>query len=522
MGDADISYKLRANVVRSGFSSNYHADKSFTLHRTYMAEALEFNQTLEIENTWPGKIMYSITLPFKAYAAGDDIPVNVKFMPLAKGVRVMSITSVLKEYTLTHTRHSQHPDQRVATSIKHEFKRGRAVEVDTRRTPVRTTNSSASNSRAPSPSRTPLASQTSLERTLDDSQDDDFSHGDDEINTSFSIPIPVTTTPTHSVHPVFVSHKIKWSCAISNLDGHTSELRCALPIIILDHSLLEEARAAGATTRALLFGGAPDEGQAIDLPSYHNHVYDRVAIAESSSSGFVVRSANVTPLPSPHGETPPHSRTPSRPSSPTRGDEPPPRRVLPQAADQELLLSLGELNVHSQGSSPHDTPPDSRGPSRPLSRRNSRSGRSSRVGSRASSPERSLPSSFTNKFLPSSLKNRHAKPILRSSGQLTPNEDIRRNSSFPSLDSMPPRVSFADGTRLSTSQEANTAPINRVPSYNVASRGWLGGGAVPIDPSLPLYDAAQLVRPHSETALAELGASSGSAPDGEGEVRGDE
>jgi hypothetical protein len=127
-GDAIISYRLRANVVRSGFaSSNYHAYKSFTLHRTFTPEALEFNQTLEIENTWPGKVMYSLTLPFKAYAAGDEIPVNVKFMPLAKGVRVTSVTSVIKEYSLVHTRHSQHPDSRVAASVKHEMRNGRAV-----------------------------------------------------------------------------------------------------------------------------------------------------------------------------------------------------------------------------------------------------------------------------------------------------------------------------------------------------------------------------------------------------------
>jgi hypothetical protein len=45
--------------------------------------------------------------------------------------------------------------------------------------------------------------------------------GDGEIDTMISIPLPVWTTPSHAVHPVFVTHKIKWSCVISNPDGHS-------------------------------------------------------------------------------------------------------------------------------------------------------------------------------------------------------------------------------------------------------------------------------------------------------------
>lgn len=44
-----------------------------------------------MENTWPGKIMYSLTLPHKAWAAGDTIMALVKFAPLAKGVYVNTV-----------------------------------------------------------------------------------------------------------------------------------------------------------------------------------------------------------------------------------------------------------------------------------------------------------------------------------------------------------------------------------------------------------------------------------------------
>ncbi|KAK8865866.1 hypothetical protein IAR55_001014 [Kwoniella newhampshirensis] len=659
-GDASIVYKLRAVVVRSGFASNFSTQKEFTLVRMFTPEALEFNQTLEIENTWPGKVMYALTLPFKAYAAGDEIPVSVKFMPLAKGVKVTAVVSVLKEYTLVHTRHSSHPETRVAACVKHEIQNGAAVEVA--REPIRPPqhwiehNRSATASRLPSPVQTPLvgargrvASNTFGPRPSDsyfpapptdgegsgatstpqagpstrltdepastemDEQDIDI--GDDEVSTHFSIPIPQWVTPSHSIHPVFVTHKLKWSCSISNPDGHVSELRCALPILILDNSLLDEARAAGATTRGLLFGNTVEEPQ-IDLPSYSNHVYDRIAIADSgNATGFVPRSVNATPLPSPHDDTPPRSRAPSRPASPVRGyshasaasassrsTEPtpagdvPPRRQLSNFVDSELLLSLGSLRTQSNGSSPNGTPPDSRGGSRPLSRRNSRSGRSSRAGSRASSPdrERSQPSSTSGSYaeeghvrpgterrstglhglfhLPKPMRPlsnlNGGKTILRNSSNVALNQSVEglpRNSSVPgglhsaggahSSASSQNHVSFAPRV---TALEPNTTtgagrtsfqiggdddddehdqgpghahddeggpvdPLSQVPSYAIASRGFLGGGVVPIDAGLPTYDASErlmehtrsstdltnasgsLLRPRSDTALVQLG-----------------
>ncbi|WVQ85465.1 hypothetical protein IAT38_007630 [Cryptococcus sp. DSM 104549] len=694
-GDAVIGYKLRAVAVRSGFASNFSTMKEFNLARMYTPEALEFNQTLEIENTWPGKVMYSLTLPYKAYAAGDDIPVNVKFMPLAKGVRVTTVVSVLKEYTLVHTRHSSHPDTRVDSCVKHEIRDGRAVEIA--REPVRppqhwiesqgsaaSANRSANQSRHSSPSQTPVVgsrarlapsragrsgqeggyfpsaqpspepsttgastpnapaagpsnavagSSTSV-HSEETRSEEDIEIGDEEINTFFSIPIPEWVTPSHAIHPVFVTHKIKWSCSISNPDGHVSELRCALPIIILDHSLLEEARAAGASTRGLLFGNGPTDEPQVDLPSYSNHVYDRIAFADSgNASGFVPRSVAHTPAGSPD-DTPPRSRAPSRPGSPTRGlsygtqssrsgdhtpaTDVPPRRQLSNFVDSELLASLGALRTHSNGTSPASTPPDSAAPSRPLSRRNSRSGLSSRVGSRmgsragsrASSPERgernSNPSSTSGSYAeeshlrPSSerrstglhglfhlpmkpmrplshLGGSHNRPILRNnaSNLTLPSENIPRNSSVPgnigahgstspslpsgaqSSASSQNHVSFAPhattfepersgGTRFqiggpetpSEIDEEDVDPLSQVPSYDIASRGFLGGGVVPLDVRLPTYDASErsmertrsgtdlaesssgsggLVRPRSDTALVQLGAQA--AADAEGRAQ---
>ena len=533
LNDANITYKLKATAHRSAFQHNFHAARNVVVLRGFTNEALEYNQTLEIENTWPGKVMYCLTLPHKAYAAGDEIPVSVKFMPLAKGTRVTQITSVIKEYTLVHTRHSSHPEVRVAQTTKHELREGRAFRVTDRGTeavaPAHHYHGhgagiggglmdgmmSAPPSAPPSPRHGPIgglsgfagslagglssgahtpmsdfalsragsfANLTSLGSAAtstpgpaalaggsssasngyfggagragghaanatpgpgpgasgqvaafpDDMRErgdeEDVLIGDDEIDTMITIPVPAWTTPSHNIHPVFVTHKIKWSCAISNPDGHVSELRCALPIHILPNNLLEEAQTATSSTRALLFGGNAEETTHVDLPSYNDHVYDRIANANNPTptSGYV-STGHRTPnsgsrTPGSAGATPAGSRAPSRPGSPvlrpmmmmgggglpTPGgiditdefhpaDDIPPRPELGWA-DSELMMSLGALaphqgsNPNSRGGSPHDTPPDSRGPSRPTSRLGFRSGRNSagnsRAGSRASSPER--------------------------------------------------------------------------------------------------------------------------------------
>jgi hypothetical protein len=62
-------------------------------------------------------------------------------------------------------------------------------------------------------------------------------------------------------------------------------------------------------------------------------------------------------------------------------------------------------------------------------------------------------------------------------------------------------------------EEEESDPISRVPSYGVASRGFLGGGITPLDTTLPTYDASEqargadrgLIRPKSDTALVDMG-----------------
>lgn len=564
-GDGAIQYRLRAAVVRSGLSfSNLSATKGFRLSRTFTPEALEFNQTLEIENTWPGKVMYSITVPYKAYAAGDSIPVILKFMPIAKGVRVLSVSSVIKEYSLVFTKGSSHADTRNVITTKHELHGGHAVliEQDASRPPTHWAGVRESQWRdvaTSSPANT--GPRGSTEASTEEPVDPEAIVGDDEVCTSLTIPLPPWTTPSHTLKPVQVTHKIKWSCAISNPDGHVSELRCALPICILDNSLLDEARAAGAPTRNLMMGTTIDETAQMDLPSYSNHVYDRIAVAEhSGSSAFTARSVNATPHHSP-SHTPPASRPGSRPGSPhgwsrssftEAAPDVPPRRQLTEHAESALLRGLGQLAAvgSSRGTSGsnspgHMTPPESSSrQSRLSSRSNSRA--ASRAGSRASSPERghrdgeephhrssglSHLLQFTKPL--TALTSSAKSPILRnnsssvsSSPVLAPSPITRNSVSFSTLPGSstdrqssvtfhPSALSGANRERGNSrasnprfhvepeemSSDDNN-PLSRVPSYTDGSDPFV----VPLDPALPTYtDSEVMERARSGTDLVSMG-----------------
>lgn len=98
--------------------------------RGFGSEALEYQQTLEIENTWPEKLMYSIMIPHKAWAASEKLSAVVKFQPLVKGARVLHVTTTINETVKLWARTGCQENTRVIASTKHDIVEGKAVCVD--------------------------------------------------------------------------------------------------------------------------------------------------------------------------------------------------------------------------------------------------------------------------------------------------------------------------------------------------------------------------------------------------------
>ena len=135
MGGASVHYKLRASVVRPGFAlglshRELHAIRPISILRGFSAEALEYQQTLEIENTWPEKLMYSIMIPHKAWAAGDRVTAVVKFQPLVKGASVKTVTTTINETVKLVGRSGTQENTRAIATARHEIASGQAVCVE--------------------------------------------------------------------------------------------------------------------------------------------------------------------------------------------------------------------------------------------------------------------------------------------------------------------------------------------------------------------------------------------------------
>ncbi|EKM54707.1 uncharacterized protein PHACADRAFT_258723 [Phanerochaete carnosa HHB-10118-sp] len=647
LGGASVHYKLRASVVRPGFAGlthrDLHAVHPVTILRGFSAEALEYQQTLEIENTWPEKLMYSIMIPHKAWAAGDRVAAVAKFSPLAKGASVKSITATINETVkLTGRAGSQESTRAIATA-KHEIHNGQAVCVEeqhhryrvpllhhspspspvhtpsesrshflvpghtyspgemTPLTTVTTNSSSSSSASGPTtgssvlltPANTAVFSASNVAGPSTSTAPPPPPSGmvlppeleqepSSDVVTTLQIAIPVHATPAHSLEPIHVNHRIRWSIMITNMDGHVSELRCSLPLHILDHRLYDEARANTLATRRLLLGARDVEGgravgtngehdqeeEDAELPSYPAHVRDRVANAyipetavmrvtnpwvHQGISPVVRRDTEPTGMYSPAPlECFPYNRPGPHPPT-ARSQLPPspgPDTQQLHWVNSELLLSLGQYaetpspQTHRRRLPVEHTPPESAAHSRPTSRPASRP--HSRHGSRAASPMRSSSdnsrsvnhaSTFNNDATyvhssSSASRNLHGlfhmsmKPFTSLTsglglghrahshahlhGVASPLSMDASRASRPGSGASTPLSSGADTPALlprhmTEDQLLLHRAFIETPDYEIASRGFLGGGIPPLSSyaGLPSYEEAAEGRAPPERSLSD-------------------
>ncbi|KAL0956771.1 hypothetical protein HGRIS_002891 [Hohenbuehelia grisea] len=590
-GGASIMYKLRAHVARPGFNHNLQTVVPVSVVRSFTPEALEYQQTLEIENTWPEKVMYSIMLPHKAWAAGDSVTAVVKLSPLAKGVRILTVTSTLHETTKLWGRSGLQESTAQVASIIHEFVGGVPVPVTRqelrRRSRRSSTASTPPHSATPSSSSMPLpptppngrvlsaAFSMTAASTSSDSHSPPYALSrqpspsastssaamtvpeDDEtpseITTHLHIPVPINITPSHALEPICVSHRIRWSILIGNPDGHTSELRCSLPMHVLDPRLRDEARQYTAATHRVLLGdpeSALDNTEDTELPSYNSHVRDRVAnmfLPDAATlrvtnpwvlhgvspvvtsqraqvqAAFQAHSGAASPL-----DAPSLSRHAHLPAVPRSGESTPLDWV-----NSELLLSLqGTPPTSVQASYPFpdtqaeshaSSPAASRLPTRPPTRPSSPERRASLANGTSVPRETFVHSSHGSRQL-ASLLTTSMKPLTslpwRSSNSSSHTSlstlahadlshphsylaSLRQHPTHPAAQSAqslangaPPHQPHRAGSFPLPDPEVGSALLHRafteVPDYAVASRGFLGG--VPPLTSmqgLPSYEEAE-------------------------------
>src|SRR5258706_12313834 len=487
----------------------------------------------------------------------------LKFTPLTKGVGVISVEMSIQEkvktlwrslyyenlQTVTCTQQSTFHNQlvRIRTSSEMESAaepplatqpssvgRARARSRENLRSTYRVGGSARQNTSGGS---TPASIQSQVDsennsspaRSRNSAEREVVESGNGDIEGVVRLFIPPTATPYHGISPIEVSHRVKWNILIANSDGHYSELRCSLPIQLLDHVVLEEAQAATSITRSLLFGSEyePDNPQEAVLPSYPDHIRDRVADAALHAALLAnnplttdahlpeddVPAENI--LSSPHGPTSTFSATNSLLSIPRATSLPDPseRRHLEESYSSELVHSLGRDLYGPSSIFAGPTPPDSQNASRQGSRN------SSRNSSRAPSPQPVMPGEPLELHLCSASPHR---PRIRRKFSLKPFAPFsKRSKSTTTIDSFQPITSsmafpstpscsntpnsevldpFHDPGRSSAvPSTVNLSHLNvydTVPDYTISASGFLGGGITPLSGlrGLPSYDEAERVQ----------------------------
>lgn len=266
--NAQIVYWLVATAERGRFQHNLTARKHIRVVRTLGVDTYDSAQSISIENTWPGKVDYTIEVPSKAIAIGSQTDVHFQLQPQQKGLRIGKVKIALSQTLAMHLPSTQH------TSIE-----------------------------------TIVAEET---YRMDEEQVALYGDhiGDDEWIFSRSLQMPTSLSKCSQgclVKPnVHITHKLKAAVGLINSDGHVSELRASLPVILFvspripvsEDNELQEDMVYGLKDHTI-FGeadGAP--------PNYRSHVYDRLysEVATPFTPGSPIHSGASTPswLPHPH------------------------------------------------------------------------------------------------------------------------------------------------------------------------------------------------------------------------------
>lgn len=185
---ASVTYKLEATVDRGKFHTTLVLKKHVRVVRTMTTDSVELSETVAVDNTWPKKVEYSLSVPSKAIAIGSGTPISFMLVPLLKGLRLGEIKiSFVELYSYVGFLPPPHTSER-----------------------------------------------TVVEKTIPAPSEDDTRYQRDRWEVTAFLRVPPSLSKctqdcdiqTH----IKVRHKLKFNIGLINPDGHTSELRASLPV----------------------------------------------------------------------------------------------------------------------------------------------------------------------------------------------------------------------------------------------------------------------------------------------------
>lgn len=184
---ATVVYKLQANIDRGRFSNDLVVKKHLRVVRTLTPDSVELSETMAVDNTWPKKVEYTISIPSRAVAIGSSCPIHMILVPLAKGLKLGKIKVTLSEYY------------------------------------------SCCGSYGP-----PHSGERNIHDIVIPASNQEITDDKWEINSTINIPASLSkcTQDVDILNNIKVRHKLKFVVGLINPDGHVSELRASLPLIL--------------------------------------------------------------------------------------------------------------------------------------------------------------------------------------------------------------------------------------------------------------------------------------------------
>ncbi|KAF3909566.1 hypothetical protein AA313_de0205345 [Arthrobotrys entomopaga] len=291
---------------------------------------------MAVENIWPNKVEYTVSTPSKAVVFGSFIPIEVRLTPLLKGLSVAKVTVALKEmYELA-------PHVKQISGTRHISE-------------VEFSGWEESNPTDEEDGAWRLREKVFLPQTLAKCLQD------------------------CEVGKIKIRHKLKFAIQLKNPDGHLSELRATLPIMIFisQHYLTNEHNEVpeytNRVTSDLEISAPPRYEQhqldtlydGIDLDMYLSRANSPTQLSRTGSAENLqqqIQHSGLTPLSSLSGTSSPmfYDHSTSR-SSNVSGSSAGPSLMTPhghadlvarlQRAHQRPAESSGSLNAMANSTS---------------------------------------------------------------------------------------------------------------------------------------------------------------------------
>ncbi|CUM63069.1 uncharacterized protein PRCAT00000634001 [Priceomyces carsonii] len=100
---SQLLYKVTCTIERGRFEKAIQKSKHIRIVRTLHPRNLNLTDSIDVNNSWAGKLQYNVSIPKKGLPIGATVPINILIVPIAKGLTLKGLTgSIVQNYRLAY------------------------------------------------------------------------------------------------------------------------------------------------------------------------------------------------------------------------------------------------------------------------------------------------------------------------------------------------------------------------------------------------------------------------------------